>query len=318
MTSKTIRLREFLTAGFDRPTMRQPYAVLCRLGAYHNYAPICRSLRLCQSGCRQESVARTVSEKRSTLQLAEELSWAYRSVSSRARKEGNWSLAWAGRGNYSWQAVERVRAGESFSYLSLTQKRALFAFKIPTAGGGTRAALASDRDGSSESEQNFLSVIIDDVETQREHHQAATGGIRPTRHILGVNSICERLFSRTKLIVTDSRKCMDPSTLETLIMLRTNKSLRDVQDVWSLTDHPRYFDEVNNDEEPHSRASRRLRERDDDDDSQEYDQSGETVSTTSASSSNNNSSSAGRSRVLPSSGWRPPSGPVRSVRPRIS
>ena len=38
--------------------------------------------------------------------------------------------------------------------------------------------------------------------------------------------VCKRLlFSRTKLVMTDHRKLMDPSTLETLIMLRMNKEL---------------------------------------------------------------------------------------------
>ena len=127
--------------------------------------------------------------------------------------------------------------------------------------------------------------------------------------------------------MTDSRKRMDSSTLETLIMLRINKSLWDERDVQWLIDHPRYFHEVDNDEEPHSQGSRRLRERDDDDDDYDVHENEDhnsrmTISTTSASSSSdnntNNNSSTGRSRVLPASGWRPPSsGVVRNVRPRI-
>ena len=81
------------------------------------------------------------------------------------------------------QAVERIHAGENFNDLSPAQKRALSAFKVPT-GGVTRAALASD--GSDVSERNFLSVILDNVETQYEQNQASTGGIRPIRHILRV------------------------------------------------------------------------------------------------------------------------------------
>ena len=71
--------------------------------------------------------------------------------------------------------------------------------------------------------------------------------------------------------MTDSRKCMNPSTLETLIMLHMNKSVWDMRDVQWLIYHPHHFDEVDNDEELHSQGSRRLRERDDDDDDDDDD-----------------------------------------------
>ena len=61
------------------------------------------------------------------------------------------------------------------------------------------------------------------------------------RHFLRLNNICERLFSRCKLIMTDNRKLMDPSTLEVLIMLRMNKDLWDERDMEWILSNPRFF-----------------------------------------------------------------------------
>ena len=67
------------------------------------------------------------------------------------------------------------------------------------------------------------------------------------RHFLRVNNICERLFSRCKLLMTDNRKLMDPSTLEVLIMLRTNKDLWDERDMEWILSNPRFFDAIDQD-----------------------------------------------------------------------
>lgn len=57
---------------------------------------------------------------------------------------------------------------------------------------------------------------------------------RSTAHVASNSNRCERLFSATKLVMTDQRKCMDPSTLEMVTMLDENSDLWDattVQDI---------------------------------------------------------------------------------------
>ena len=56
--------------------------------------------------------------------------------------------------------------------------------------------------------------------------------------------IIMRLFSGTKRMMTDSRKHMDPSTLQTIIMLRTNNDLWDERDIQWAIDNPRHFEEI--------------------------------------------------------------------------
>jgi hypothetical protein len=50
---------------------------------------------------------------------------------------------------------------------------------------------------------------------------------RSLAHISPTSVVVERLFSRAKLIMTPHRRCMDPSTLEMLLLLRYNKDLWD-------------------------------------------------------------------------------------------
>ena len=47
--------------------------------------------------------------------------------------------------------------------------------------------------------------------------------------------------------MTDNRKLMDPSTLEVLIMLRTNKDLWDERDMEWILSNPRFFDAIDQD-----------------------------------------------------------------------
>jgi hypothetical protein len=54
---------------------------------------------------------------------------------------------------------------------------------------------------------------------------------RPVNHISPTTAVVERLFSRAGLIMTPSRRSMDPSTLETLLMLITNKDMWNVHTV---------------------------------------------------------------------------------------
>ena len=57
---------------------------------------------------------------------------------------------------------------------------------------------------------------------------------RSTLHVSATSNVVERLFSRAKLVMSDHRKHMDPSTLEMLLMLRMNKDLWDEKTVESI------------------------------------------------------------------------------------
>ena len=54
---------------------------------------------------------------------------------------------------------------------------------------------------------------------------------RPVLHVCSNRNICERLFSGNKLVMSDQRKCVDPSTLETVTVLDENSDLWDARDV---------------------------------------------------------------------------------------
>ena len=96
--------------------------------------------------------------------------------------------------------------------------------------------------------RHFLSLVLDEIDQQHQQSVPHKGGIRPIRHFVRVNNMWERLFSRTKLVMTDNRKVMDSSTLETLFMLRMNKELWDERDMkWTLC-IPRFFDSDDDDD----------------------------------------------------------------------
>ena len=156
------------------------------------------------------------------------------------------------------KAVERIHAGENYNDLPNNLKNKLAAFKI-----GNEITTAVPANNNS----HFLSTALNRVEDLRQQNLLHKGGIRSIRHLLRCNNICERLFSRTKLIMTDNRKSMDPSTLETIIMLRMNKDLWDERDVEAIireeklrsreqgaaaiagNRHPRGEDDIDNEDE---------------------------------------------------------------------
>ena len=98
--------------------------------------------------------------------------------------------------------------------------------------------------------------------------------------------------------MTDSRKHMDPSTLESLIMLRTNKDMWDERDIQWVIDNPSYFEETSDsdsiqDEMQDPPFTRVVRQR------TAHDPEQDDITTISSISSSSN-------RVVPRVGWRPP------------
>jgi hypothetical protein len=75
---------------------------------------------------------------------------------------------------------------------------------------------------------------------------------RSVAHVVSNSNKCERLFSGTKLVMTDQRKCMDPSSLEMVTMLDENSDLWgpfDIQDIAHAWKRGRPAGEVKEDEE---------------------------------------------------------------------
>jgi hypothetical protein len=58
---------------------------------------------------------------------------------------------------------------------------------------------------------------------------------RCTRHVIATSNICERLFSRAKLLMSHLRRSMSPATLNMLLFLKANR------DLWG---HPSIMQEI--------------------------------------------------------------------------
>ena len=196
-------------------------------------------------------------------------------------------------------AVEKNHGGESYASLSANEKRSISVFLCDTR---ITAPRTNERNTvTTATTADIVTQTLNNANSQIQLNRAAVERIRPIRHILRVNNICERLFSGTKRIMTDSRRHMDPSTLESLIMLRTNKDMWDERDIQWAIDNPGYFedtsdtDSIQMQEEPVPSFTREVRQRTNDPEQDD-------ITTISSSSSN---------RVVPGLGWRPPISSVR-------
>ena len=72
---------------------------------------------------------------------------------------------------------------------------------------------------------SYLQKLLQTQDAQNRRKVAAQ--YESTAHVCPTSNICERLFSRAKIVMRPHRRLMDPSTLETLLMLRMNKNLWD-------------------------------------------------------------------------------------------
>ena len=57
-----------------------------------------------------------------------------------------------------------------------------------------------------------------------------------TRFVSGTSNVCEQLFSKAKHIMTPTRRRMDPSTLESILLLKINSDLWDAELVQEIFD----------------------------------------------------------------------------------
>jgi hypothetical protein len=68
----------------------------------------------------------------------------------------------------------------------------------------------------------------------RRSQETESPKYRCTHHVLSQSNLCERLFSLAKLIMSDRRQSMHPSTLNNLLLLKTNRHLWDISDVQNI------------------------------------------------------------------------------------
>ena len=102
-------------------------------------------------------------------------------------------------------AVVKVQRGDEKS-LTNQEKSAILRFKVD-------ATTASATDDNEES-------YMDKIRTNGKH--AKKINYKSMNHVSSTSNTIERLFSRAKLVMTSQRRCMDPSTLEAILMLRYN------------------------------------------------------------------------------------------------
>ena len=84
---------------------------------------------------------------------------------------------------------------------------------------------ASEVEDDEVEEEMDYALQMEHLEEEVKTEHAKKSKYHSLAHIAPTSVIVERLFSRAKLIMTPHRRCMDPSTLEMLILLRYNKDL---------------------------------------------------------------------------------------------
>ena len=116
--------------------------------------------------------------------------------------------------------------GPSDAKLSRLEEEAVKIFKIDVTTD-TQEERHNDR------EEGYAARILrEDAEKIQKKQKRAD--YRSVAHVASNNNKCERLFSGTKLVMTDQRKCMDPSTLEMVTMLDENSDLWDAADIQEI------------------------------------------------------------------------------------
>ena len=101
----------------------------------------------------------------------------------------------------------------------------------------TTADAADGREEKEEVEElGFADAVIAEAERElkrRRVHTVADGYVS-TIHVLSQSNLCERLFSLAKLVMSDRRQSMNPTTLNNLLLLKLNHTFWTVSDIHSL------------------------------------------------------------------------------------
>ena len=111
-------------------------------------------------------------------------------------------------------AVVKVQRGNEVS-LTPAEKNAIARFKVD---------VAAVNDVVEEEEESYM----DKVRANGMAKKAKKTSYRCLNHVSATSNIVERQFSHAKHVMTDERRCMDPSTLEALLLLRFNRDMWDI------------------------------------------------------------------------------------------
>lgn len=119
-------------------------------------------------------------------------------------------------------AVVKVQRGNE-SALTTAEKATIARYKLDTATAITIEAADVEKVS-----------YMDKVRANGMLKRAKTTTYKCMNHISATSNVVERLFSRAKHIMTDERRCMDPSTLEAILFLKYNRDMWDIHVLDSL------------------------------------------------------------------------------------
>lgn len=105
------------------------------------------------------------------------------------------------------------------SSLAAAEKAAIVRFRIDATDdrGG-------ENNNNNEEKESYMTKVLANGKAKK----AKKSNYRCMNHVSPTSAVVERLFSRAKLVMTDQRRCMDPSTLEAILMLRFNRDMWDI------------------------------------------------------------------------------------------
>jgi hypothetical protein len=83
-----------------------------------------------------------------------------------------------------------------------------------------------DDDSPTDEDMDFATALLKDEEkNKRSMLEHCLSRYVSLKHMTPTSNKCERLFSQTKILLSDRRKSMGPYHLELMVFLRVNKEL---------------------------------------------------------------------------------------------
>ena len=133
-------------------------------------------------------------------------------------------------------AIIKIQRGEE-SKLTADERHSVAHFLLTEQPHEDRGSITSDDEGEEEETSYAVSLIEEDDEKVRKKQKVIASRYKSTLHVSPTSNICERAFSRAKLIMTPQRRSMDPSTLDGLMFLRYNSDMwKDIDVEYILRD----------------------------------------------------------------------------------
>jgi hypothetical protein len=114
-----------------------------------------------------------------------------------------------------------------------SERRACERFLRPVETG---EGLNDDPEDAPRTELSFVDRIRSNREEQENKRMRTSSKYVDTRFASGTSNVCEQLFSKAKHIMTPTRRRMDPSTLEAILLLKINSDLWDAELIQKILD----------------------------------------------------------------------------------